>query len=171
MSASAGNGLGVEVKYGGSLSAPVNAGTYPVVATITADNYQGSVSNNLVVSRAMAVIHALPTVGSISFGHRLEMAILTGGDASPSGGRFAFTEPLFAPLRGTSAQGLRYTPPDAYTNNYVPGVTSVDVEVLKAQAGLDFVLETLSQTYTGVARRAQVDSSPSSLKVELQSRR
>jgi hypothetical protein len=44
------SGLVVDITYNGSLNAPTNAGTYPVVATINDANYQGSASNNLVIA-------------------------------------------------------------------------------------------------------------------------
>ena len=50
------SGLSNTVSYNGSSSAPTNAGTYTVVATITDSNYQGSVTNTLTVAKATATI-------------------------------------------------------------------------------------------------------------------
>jgi fibronectin-binding autotransporter adhesin len=44
------SGLAHSVTYNGSSTVPTNGGTYAVVATITAPNYTGSASSNLVVS-------------------------------------------------------------------------------------------------------------------------
>ena len=48
--------LANSVTYNGSVTAPTNAGTYAVVATITNSNYTGSASNNLVIAKAPQTI-------------------------------------------------------------------------------------------------------------------
>ena len=59
----AGKTVTVNITYNGSTSAPTNAGTYPVVATISDANYQGSaVTDNLVVAKGAATV----TLGSLS---------------------------------------------------------------------------------------------------------
>jgi sugar lactone lactonase YvrE len=56
-------GLKVTVTYGGSLNAPVNAGTYAVVATIDENpGYIGSASGTLVIAKAGATV----TLGALS---------------------------------------------------------------------------------------------------------
>jgi hypothetical protein len=50
------NGLPVDVTYNGSPTAPVNAGTYTVVATINDANYQGSATATLTISKASATV-------------------------------------------------------------------------------------------------------------------
>ena len=49
-------GLNVIVTYNGSSTAPTNAGSYPVVATITDPNYQGGNSGTLVIGKAAATV-------------------------------------------------------------------------------------------------------------------
>lgn len=49
-------GLTVNTTYAGSSTAPANAGTYAVVATINDANYQGSATGNLVIARAAATV-------------------------------------------------------------------------------------------------------------------
>lgn len=44
------SGKAVTILYGGSATAPVNAGSYPVTATITDPNYQGETSATLVIA-------------------------------------------------------------------------------------------------------------------------
>lgn len=48
--------LPVTISYNGSTSAPVNAGTYPVFATINSAIYQGSATGDLVVAKATATV-------------------------------------------------------------------------------------------------------------------
>jgi len=42
--------------YGGSSSAPTNAGSYTVIATVNDANYQGSATNTLMVAKALATL-------------------------------------------------------------------------------------------------------------------
>jgi len=63
-------GLTVSITYNGSTSAPVNLGTYQVVATIVDPVYQGSVTNDLVI------------VGGSYFGSAPGSVALSGGNAS-----------------------------------------------------------------------------------------
>ncbi|MDP4276260.1 MAG: DUF4347 domain-containing protein, partial [Bacteroidota bacterium] len=46
------SGLSYSITYNNSSSEPKNAGTYAVVATITADGYTGSASGNLIIGKA-----------------------------------------------------------------------------------------------------------------------
>jgi hypothetical protein len=50
-------GLGCNVSYSGVSTAPINAGTYTVVAAITATNYSGSVTNTLVIAKANTTVN------------------------------------------------------------------------------------------------------------------
>ena len=56
-------GLKVNVTYKGVADEPMNAGSYPVVATIVHDNYAGSKTGTLVIAKANQTINfqALPT--------------------------------------------------------------------------------------------------------------
>lgn len=49
-------GLTVVVSYNGSATLPVNAGSYPVVATVTSAGYHGSATGTLVISPAAATV-------------------------------------------------------------------------------------------------------------------
>ncbi len=50
------SGMMIVVTYGGSSAIPVNAGSYPIVATIANTNYQGTASGTLVISKAPTTI-------------------------------------------------------------------------------------------------------------------
>lgn len=50
--------LAVTFTYAGSTTAPTNAGSYPVVATISDPNYQGSASDTLLIAKAPLTIIA-----------------------------------------------------------------------------------------------------------------
>ena len=49
-------GLAVSITYNGSATAPVAAGSYSVVATVTDPNYTGSATGTLIVSKATAAV-------------------------------------------------------------------------------------------------------------------
>ncbi|MEO6390933.1 MAG: pectinesterase family protein [Pyrinomonadaceae bacterium] len=49
-------GLTVDVTYNGSATLPVNAGSYPVVATVTTAGYHGSTTGTLVINPAAATV-------------------------------------------------------------------------------------------------------------------
>jgi hypothetical protein len=53
-------GLAVSLTYNGSASAPVNAGSYAVVASVTDPDYQGGVTNLLVVGVAPITLRPGP---------------------------------------------------------------------------------------------------------------
>jgi len=55
----------IQITYGGSSSAPVNAGTYAVVAEVQDVNYQGSASATLVIDKALPVVAV--TAGSYTY--------------------------------------------------------------------------------------------------------
>lgn len=50
------SGLAVSFTYDGSPTPPINAGSYPVVGTISDTNYTGTASGTLVVGKALAVV-------------------------------------------------------------------------------------------------------------------
>ena len=82
-------GLAVDVTYGGSGSAPTNAGSYAVTATINSAMYQGSTNGTLTVAPADQTID-FPAIGPQHPDHTLELAAtassgLTVGFAVASG--------------------------------------------------------------------------------------
>jgi hypothetical protein len=73
-------GLNVTFTYNGSSEAPVNAGTYTVVATINDVNYQGSATGTLVINPASATV-ALRSMNHVFDGNAKEATVIT----SPAG--------------------------------------------------------------------------------------
>ncbi|HVU24626.1 MAG TPA: MBG domain-containing protein [Opitutus sp.] len=65
-------GLTVNVTYGGAGSAPVNAGTYAVVATVAETNYSGSSSATLTINKAPQQI-TLTSTGTATPGHTVTL--------------------------------------------------------------------------------------------------
>ena len=72
-------GLAVGVTYNGSASAPTNAGTYDVVATVNDANYAGTASATLIVSKATAPI----TLGNLNQTHNGTPRVATATTVPP----------------------------------------------------------------------------------------
>ena len=74
-------GLSVDVTYDGSATAPTNAGTYDVVATVTNPNYQGSASGTLTIDKASQTIN-FGALADKTFGDADFQVSATGGGSS-----------------------------------------------------------------------------------------
>ncbi|ELR71988.1 hypothetical protein C900_01983 [Fulvivirga imtechensis AK7] len=72
-------GLSVDVTYNGSPSAPIDAGSYTVKATITEPNYSGSATGTMVISKATASI-ALNNLTATYDGNPKAVAVTTTPD-------------------------------------------------------------------------------------------
>jgi hypothetical protein len=120
-------GLTVIVTYDGSATAPTNAGTYAVVATVTDSLYEGSASGELVISKATPVIIVQPSASEINDGQSLADSTLTDGGANVAGS-FAFTSPATIPDVGAASHEVTFTPTD--TSNYNTATISVEVSVV-----------------------------------------
>ena len=127
------SGLTTSITYNGSSSAPTNAGSYSVLATINDSNYEGSASATLTIAKATSSISTPPPASPITYGQTLADSTLTGGTSTPAGS-FAFTLPGTAPSAGTSSHGITFTPTD--TTNYLPATTTISVTVNKAPTSI-----------------------------------
>ncbi|MDA1340725.1 MAG: S8 family serine peptidase [Verrucomicrobia bacterium] len=119
-------GLSYTVTYDGTSSAPTNAGTYNVVATITDPNYEGSSTSTLIVAKAPTSVSIAPTASSIRLGQTLADSSLNGGVASVQGS-FSFTQPTLVPTLGTSSYPVKFTPDES--SNYLDASTNTSVTV------------------------------------------
>ena len=137
-------GLSVSVTYSGSAIVPTNAGTYSVVATIIDDNYQGTNSATLTVSKATPTVSTWPAASAITYGQALSLSTLTGGSASVAG-TFAYTVPATTPNAGTYSASIAFTPTDA--SNYNTVVGSVNVTVNKTTPTVSVWPTTSTITY------------------------
>ncbi|MDA0859138.1 MAG: MBG domain-containing protein, partial [Verrucomicrobia bacterium] len=119
-------GLSTSTTYGGSSTAPVNAGTYTVVATVTDPNHEGSSTSTLTVAKAPTSVSIAPTASSIRLGQTLADSSLNGGVASVQGS-FSFTQPTLVPALGTSSYPVKFTPD--VSSNYLDALTNTSVTV------------------------------------------
>ena len=149
------NGLLVTFTYNASSSAPTNAGSYAVIGTISDNNYQGSASGTLVISKATATV----TLGSLSqtYDGTAKTATAT---TSPNGllVTFTYNASAIAPTNAGS-----YTVVGTISDNNYQGSASGTLVIGKATATV--TLGSLSQTYDGTAKTATATTSPSGLLV------
>jgi len=148
-------GQTVDLTYDGSATAPTDAGSYAVVATINSINYEGTASATLVISKAIATV-TLDSLSQTYDGNARTAAAAT----TPSGLTVVFT------YNGSA------TPPidaDSYTVvgmidsiNYA-GSSSSTLVVAKADATV--TLGSLSATYDGATKSATATTAPAGLTV------
>jgi hypothetical protein len=122
-------GLAVNVTYQGQSSAPINAGSYPIVATIADTNYSGTTTGTLIVRKADPQIN-WSNPADITYGTLLGAAQLNA--TAPVGGAFGYTPPAGNRLNAGNGQRLSatFTPTD--TTNYNTVAASANLNVLKA---------------------------------------
>ncbi|HZL29132.1 MAG TPA: MBG domain-containing protein [Acidobacteriaceae bacterium] len=121
-------GLAVSITYNGGSTPPTAAGTYAVVATITAQGYTGSMTGNLVIAQATPVI-AWANPADITYGTALSATQLNA--TASVAGTFAYTPAIGATLNaGTDTLGVVFTPTDAV--DYTTASASVSIVVSQA---------------------------------------
>lgn len=161
-------GLTVGVTYDGNAALPVEAGTYPVVATINDALYQGSSVKALTVAKAAQVI-TFPAVGNQVATATVTLAASGGDSGNPV--TFAVTTGPAVITGGnvltfTGSGAVSITASQAGNANHF---AAVDVprtfNVTKDSASV--VLGDLIQTYDGTPRVATATTSPLGLTVNL----
>jgi len=148
-------GKTVTVTYGGSSTAPTNAGSYAVVATVVDTNYQGTATGTLVIDKAVATV----TLGNLSttYDGTPKSASYT---VNPSGKTVVVTynDRMSAP---TDA-GIYSVVATVDDTNYA-GVTYGTMTIAKASATVS--LSALNFTYDGSAKPVTAATTPAGLPV------
>lgn len=147
-------GLNVTFTYDGGASAPVNAGSYAVVATVNDPNYAGTASGTLVVSPATASV----TLGSLGHvydgsGKSATVATAPGGVAVNVTYNGAAALPVNA---GHYAVVATIADP-----NYLGAPAAGTLVIAPAPASI--TLGNLAQTYNGSGRAASVTTTPAGI--------
>ena len=110
-----------------------------------------------------------PGVGTLTFGQRLDEAVISGGEVAesasgdPVDGSFAFVEGDLMPEVGTGDQTVVFTPDDGFTYETVSGPVSVTVNPADATV----TLSDLTVTYNGQAQSSTVTTDPAGLEVTI----
>ncbi len=150
-------GLSLGISYDGAPTPPVNAGSYPVVASVTSPNYQGTSSGTLVIDKATATI----TLGGL----------LQTYDGSPKSVA-ATTTPGGLPL-DISYDGSPTPPVNAGSHPLVASVTSPNYQgttsgtLVIDKAAATIALGGLLQTYDGSPKSATATTIPADLSVQI----
>ena len=150
-------GLSVTLTYDGRVNAPVNAGSYTVVAAIDSANYAGTTTGILTIAKAPA---------AVSFGSLQHVYDGTAKSATVT------TDPAGIPVTVTY-DGSVNAPVNAGTYavvgtiesaNYI-GTSTGMLTIAKAPATI--TLSSLTQRYDGTPKAVVVTTSPSALAVTL----
>ncbi|MEI8036851.1 MAG: MBG domain-containing protein [Verrucomicrobiota bacterium] len=151
------SGLTVGLTYNGSATAPANAGSYAVVATVNDANYQGSASGTLVIGKAAASV-VLSSLSQTYDG----AGKAAGASTTPSGLTVGLT------YNGSStapASADSYSVVATVNDSNYQGSSSGTLVIQKATAAI--VLTSLSQNYDGSAKPASATTTPGGLTVGL----
>ncbi len=161
------SGLGVEITYDGSSTAPTNAGTYAVVATVTDPNYQGSASGSLVIAEEEVVTMPFSTWEQEEFTAEQVLAGESVPEADADGDGLAnlaeyalgldpngFNPPPAAVLNETSLS-LTFTRPKDRTGVSYHAESNTNLEGWQPVP-----LEIISETETTETLRASIDRPP-----------
>ena len=151
---------GVAVTYDGSSTAPTNAGTYAVVATLTHANYQASnATGALTVAKATATL-------TLNAGDLLQTyngsPRVVGHTVSPIGLLGVARTSDGAPTAPTNAGSYAVVASLTHAN-YQAADASATLVVDKANAVLTLTAAHLSQTYDGTPRTVGFSTNPASL--------
>jgi hypothetical protein len=149
------SGLGVSFTYDGGASAPTNAGSYPVVATVSDANYTGSASGTLVIGKATATVN----LGGLSTAYTGSAQTAT-ATTVPSGLGVSFTYDgsASAPTHAGSYAAVATVSDANYT-----GSASGTFVIAKATATVS--LGGLGATYDGNPKNVTPTTVPSGLVV------
>jgi len=161
-------GLAVNFTYDGLATAPVNAGSYVVVGTISDTNYQGSASGTLVIAKASQTItfNALPakTYGDAAFA-------LGATASSGLAISYASSDPTVATISGSTVTILKagttnITASQAGNGNYnAAAPVTRALTVNKATATV--TLSNLTQTEDGSPKGVTITTTPANLAVNV----
>ncbi len=132
------------VKYNGSVSVPVTAGSYNVVVTATDPNYTGGASATLTIQKATPVI-TWPQPAAIAFGTALGANQLNASTTVP--GIFTYSPAAGTVLLAGAGQILSalFTPNDTTDYATVAPATTITINPTTVQGVLIMVAKTLSR--------------------------
>lgn len=158
-------GLGLIVTYNGSIAAPVDAGSYAIVATVDAPGYRGSAIGTLVVAKAAQTI-SFSSIPAQTATSTVNLSATGGGSGNPV---------LFDVTNGpgqVAASTLSFTgsgtvevtaTQEGDANHEAATPVSRTVSVSKADAVV--TLTGLARTYDGLPKAAGAETTPPGLAV------
>ncbi len=151
--------LAFSVTYDGWAAAPVNVGTYAVIATVTDPNYTGCATNTLVITQPAAIV-TLGNLLQVYDGTPKSVSV----DTDPTNLAFSVTyngqadSPTNA---GSYAVIATVTDPNYY------GLATNMLVISPARATVIVDPVSLSQTYDGAAKAVSVTTDPADLTISV----
>lgn len=149
---------GVTVTYDGSTSAPTNAGSYAVIATLDNQNYEADPANEtLVIDKADATVHI--TGGTFTYDGNPHPATATvTGVNNEDLGAVTITYAPGGSNEPVNAGDYTATGDFAGNQNYNPATANAPIKINKAHATI--TLSNLHYTYDGNTHAATATTSP-----------
>ena len=150
-------GLSTNVTYNGSSTAPTAAGSYAVVATVTASGYTGSATGTLVIGKAAATI----TLGGLSdtYDSKAQPATAT-TSPSPLPVTFTYNGKATVPLNAGT-----YTVVATVGTANAAGTQTGTLTIAPATATVTLTPASLAASYTGKAHAVTATTVPARLPV------
>jgi gliding motility-associated-like protein len=158
---------GVTIAYDGSTTAPINAGTYAVVASLTNSNYTAAnATGNLVIAGGALQTIAFNTLVNHTFGDASFNLNATGGN-SGNAVTFMSSNPSVATITGNmvtivGAGTANITASQAGNGNYA-GAADVQQVLTVDKASATISLSGLAQNFDGTAKAVTATTSPAGL--------
>lgn len=159
-------GLTVTTTYNGSTTPPINAGSYSVVSTVVDDNYAGSTSGNLLISKASQTIDftAIPTKTFGDANFDLVAVASSGLPVVFSSGTTSVATVSGSTVTILSGGSSVFSATQAGNGNYLPATQAQrTLNVDKANATV--TLGSLSHVYNGSVKGATATTNPANLSV------
>jgi len=161
-------GLAVILTYDGGPAAPVAAGSYSVVATVSDSNYAGSASGTLIIARASQTI-TFALLPAKTYGDPAFTLSATAGSALPVS--YTSSNPAVATVSGQAvtivgAGTAIITASQGGDNNYNPA-TDVSQSLTINKAPATVTLGSLGTVYDGSPKTATATTVPAGLAVVL----
>jgi hypothetical protein len=148
---------GVSITYDNSATAPTNAGSYAVVASLTNDNYQtDNATGSLVISKAAATISLGNLTGHIYDG-LAKNASATTDPAGLSGVSITYDDSTTAPINAGSYSVVASLDNTNYQAQNATGMLVI------GKAAATISLSDLTHTYNGSAKSAIATTDPAGL--------
>ncbi len=163
-------GLAVSFTYNGTGTAPINAGTYPVVATVNDLNYAGTQNGSLVIAKASQTI-TFAALASKTFGDAAFP--LTASSDSDLPVSFTSLTPAVATVTTANnvstvailTGGTTTVRATQLGDGNYNAAAPVDRDLIVAKAAASVVLDSLNQTFNTTPRLATATTSPAGLTV------
>jgi len=142
----------ITILYNGTDTAPTTPGDYAVTFNVDEAKgwlaAQGLPAGTITITKLASTVNVLPTAAAITYGAALSTSALSGGEGTPAGGTFAWTNGWTIPTVSNNGYSVTYTPVD--TNYGAVTVLGVPITVYKANGATVSAPTLLTVTSTSI---------------------